>query len=569
MTHSLPSEARAPAFGVRVEVEAGKILVQAADSGGRGLPHAAFIVPVYAKRDRLHMIGPPVTSRGDEKGQRDDSLYNSLPHYYIKQPASPYVFEVPLHEWPEAQQVLVLLLYVQAQGIGGLARLPKLPDAAGSPPEILDTGSHAKNAVKRAAEAIRYALETDTLDDLRGGLIVGRPGRSHRSHRHKSDARAVSNLSFALASCQYPSDFLDHMPDGQHATRGPADASLLALGDLLGKPGAPTLLLLAGDQVYIDATAGLFDPKVVNDRFRIPYERRGQSRGVKAVMQRLDMAVEMMLDDHEIRDNWAKDPDPAMRKNDIVIKPGKLAYFRYERGKTEVLEKRLPAHIWRDDLTHNGMPFFLCDTRTERQGRTVSNWCEARIMGSTQFAKLCEWLTKPEHTEMPKFVLTSSAVLPRRREVAEAPTCALRSDAWDGYPFSLHKLLRFVCNKEIKGLVFLSGDEHVSSLVTARVTNSKTGKQSILHCIHSSALYAPYPFANGTADNFQANETFCFPDPDPEQGPYCCEVQTSFAPGDGFALVTTCRRRSHWRLDVKFHDSGGLKENGTFTRDLE
>ncbi|MBZ9810310.1 MULTISPECIES: alkaline phosphatase D family protein [unclassified Mesorhizobium] len=571
MTRSLPFEARAPVFGVRVGIEAGKILVQAADSGGRGLPHAALIVPVYAKGDRLHMIDPPATSPGDEKGQRDGSLHDSLLPYYIEQPASPYVFEVPLHKWPEAQQVLVLLLYVQAQGIGGLARLPKLPDAAESASEIPDKGLHAEYAVKRAAEAIRYALETDTLDDLRGGLILGRPGRSHRSYRHKSAIGTVSNLSFALASCQYPSDFLDHMPDGQHATRGPADASLLALGDLLGKPGAPTLLLLAGDQVYVDATAGLFDPKATDDRFRIPYERRGQSRGVKAVMQRLDMAVEMMLDDHELRDNWAKDPDPAMRKNDPVIKPGKLAYFRYERVKAGVLEKRLPAHIWRDDFTHKGMPFFLCDTRTEREGRTVSNWCKARIMGPTQFAKLREWLTKPEHAEVPKFVLTSSAVLPRRREVAEDPTCALRSDAWDGYPLSMHALLRFACDKEIKRLVFLSGDEHVSSLVTARVTNSKTGKQSILHCIHSSALYAPYPFANGTADNFQANETFYFrdPDPDPTNGPYCCDVQTSFAPGDGFALVTTCRRRSHWRLVVRFHDSRGLKGNGTFTRDLE
>ncbi|CAN7757529.1 alkaline phosphatase D family protein [Mesorhizobium sp. LjNodule214] len=559
MTSSLPSEARAPAFGVRVEVEEGKIRVQAADSGGRGFPHAAFIVPVLAKGDRLHRIDPPATNSGDEKG-------DSLPGYHIDQTASPFVFEVPLHEWPKAEQVLVLLLYIQAQGIGGFARLPKLPDVAGSPPEIPDTRPHFEKAMSEAAEAIRDALEADTLDDLRGGLIVRSPGRSHRSYSYKNAARTVSNISFALASCQYPSDFLDHMPDGQRATRGPADASLLALGDLLGKRGAPTLLLLAGDQVYIDATAGLFDPKVADDRFRIPYERRGQSRGVKAVMQRLDMVVEMMLDDHEIRDNWANDPDPAMRKEDTVIKPGKRAYFRFGRGKTGVLERRLPAHIWRDDFTHKGVPFFLCDTRTEREGRTVLNWKKARIMGPTQFEKLCEWLTKSEHAELPKFVLTPSAVLPRRREVAEDPTCALRSDAWDGYPVSMHALLRYVCDKELKRLVFLSGDEHLSSLVTARITNSKTGKQSILHSIHSSALYAPYPFANGVTDNFQANEAFYFPDP--VNGPYCCEVRTSFAPDDGFALVTTRRLRSRWRLHVKFHHSGGLKENGTFTRDL-
>jgi phosphodiesterase/alkaline phosphatase D-like protein len=104
------------------------------------------------------------------------------------------------------------------------------------------------------------------------------------------------------------------MPGGEHATRGPADASLLALGDLLNKPDAPTLLLLAGDQIYADATAGLFDPKVLDERYRIPQERRGESRGAKAVMQRLDLDVHMMIDDHEIKDNWApNDPDPEQQ----------------------------------------------------------------------------------------------------------------------------------------------------------------------------------------------------------------------------------------------------------------
>ena len=84
--------------------------------------------------------------------------------------------------------------------------------------------------------------------------------------------------TFSLASCQYPADMFERMPDGSNqpdgpfATRGPADASLLALGKLVdptdiasqrAPADPPTLLLLVGDQVYTDATAGLFDPKVV------------------------------------------------------------------------------------------------------------------------------------------------------------------------------------------------------------------------------------------------------------------------------------------------------------------
>ena len=555
MTRSLPFEARAPAFGVRIGVEAGKIRVQAADSGGRGFPHAALLVPVHRAGNRLCMVetGP---APGPDQMEQGESLVG----LYKPQSASPYVFDVPLHEWPPAEQVLVLLLYVQAEGIGGLARLPRLPDLSGPTPDVFDTLPHALKAMNEAVRAARDALEADTIDDLRGGLIVGDPKKLRRSYDRQTGGRPT-HIRFALASCQYPSDFLDHMPDSEHATRGPADASLLALADLLGESGAPTLLLLAGDQVYIDATAGLFDPKVTDDRFRMAYERRGQSRGVMAVMQRLDLAVETMLDDHEIRDNWANDPDPKMRSKDTDIVSGKQAYLKYQRGKTG----RLPAHLWRN-FTHDGIPFFLSDTRTEREGRTASNWNKARIMGPKQFDKLCEWLTRPEYAELPKFVLTPSAILPRRREVAEDPSCALHSDAWDGYPRSVHALLKFVCDEEITRIVFLSGDEHLSSLVTARVTNCITGKQCILHSVHSSGLYAPYPFANGVADNFQADETFFFPDL--ASGPYRCEVQTSFAPGDGFALLTAAHHPSGWRLNVDFHNACGLKVDGSFIREL-
>lgn len=556
MTRSLPFEARAPAYGVRIRVEGGTIRVQAADSGGRGFPHAALLVPVRRAGNRFCLI-ETTPALGPDKIEQKGMGFGE---FYLQPGASPYMFEVPLYEWPVAEQVLVLLLYVQAEGIGGLARLPKLPDLTDQTPDILDTVPHALKATQEAAQAICDALEADTFDDLRCGLIVGNSEKLRRSQARKR-VNWPTNIRFALASCQYPSDFLDHMPDGEHATRGPADASLLALADLLGESGAPTLLLLAGDQVYIDATAGLFDPKVTDDRFRMTYERRGQSRGVMAVTQRLDLVVETMLDDHEIRDNWANDPDPKMRSKDTDIKSGKQAYLRYQRGKTG----RLPARLWRN-FTHDGIPFFLSDTRTEREGRTALNCHQARIMGPEQFDKLCEWLTKPEYAELPKFVLTPSAILPRRRDVAEDPSCALHSDAWDGYPRSMHALLKFVCDKEVGRLVFLSGDEHLSSLVTARITNCITDKHCILHSVHSSGLYAPYPFANGVPDNFQANETFLFPSL--TSGPYRCEVQTSFAPGDGFALVAADRSRSGWRLDVDFHHAGGLKANGSFTREL-
>src|SRR5882724_446504 len=171
------------------------------------------------------------------------------------------------------------------------------------------------------------------------------------------------------------------MPATENATVGPPDKSLFGLSTLLSRPRAPTLLLLAGDQIYSDATAGLFDPKVQDERYRIPHERRGESRGAKAVMQRLDLDVHMMLDDHEIQDNWApNDPDPKQpHSGRTALQRGKAAYFLYERASRNV-----QANLWHK-ITHKGLPFFLADARTEREARTAASWRNAKIMQTKQF----------------------------------------------------------------------------------------------------------------------------------------------------------------------------------------
>jgi hypothetical protein len=439
-------------------------------------------------------------------------------------------FEVPCAKWPSGSRILVLLLYDQSEGIGGCPRPPR-------------SKRDDTNNLALVTEALTY----DSVDELRVGVISGGPSGPAPSSPIANGSRRIV---LALASCQYPSDIFNCMPDGEHATRGPADRSLLALGDRLNAPDPPTLLLLCGDQVYTDPTAGLFDPKVPDQKFRIPHERRGQSRGSIAVMQRLDLAVEMMLDDHEIRDNWEpNDPDlEAPGSGKTALERGRLAYFRYERGL-----RKEPAHVWHT-IEHNGLPFFLGDTRTEREGRTVLNWNDARIMGPEQCATLCEWLEADRYRDVPKFVLTAAGLLPRRLQVTEQPARALHSDGWEGYPASMHALLKFICDKEIKGVVFLSGDDHLSNLATATVTRSDGNRRCLLHSIHSSALYAPYPVANDAPEIFRGNENFCFPDPAmPSAGYYCCEVRTDFAPGDGFAVLAARSESSGWHLDVDFH----------------
>ncbi|MCP3446154.1 alpha/beta fold hydrolase [Bradyrhizobium sp. CCGUVB14] len=530
-------QAAAPAYGVRIRVlkYPGKIRILASDSPGRGRPRCALVVPVAQDGDRLvplHLGGSRAMPT-DINGLRSLGVCIGKPVRLRKRRRrrlGPYFFDVPFSDWPRhAPEVLVLLLYNQADGIGGN---PRPPD------RIVQSKSRLTNAV---SEALTY----DTISDLRGGLIRG----STSDLTSFDDVATPPRVTFALGSCLYPNDILNHMPAAESATWGVADATLLRLGQRLGEAAPPTLLLLAGDQIYADATAGLFDPRLKNSLYRMSQERRGESPGARAVLQRLDLDVRMMLDDHEIRDNWApNDPHAA-----TLLRRGRAAYWLYERASPEAL----PA-LWHK-VMHKGLPFFLADARTQREPRTAADWRNKAIMHPAQFRKLCKWLAVPRFAKSPKFVMTASALLPRRLTVSQEPAIALASDAWEGYPLSLHSLLRFICDHQIEGVVFLSGDEHISSVTEARVTCLGTGNSCTLHSIHSSGLFSPYPFANGSPGDFVAKDAFGFKHSDgvnPLQE-YRCEVTTEFYPGDGFALVTARSTSPRWFLDVEFSRSEG------------
>ena len=548
----------APAFGVEYRVDGLKTIVVARDGGASGWPLACIFIPVVLAGDRCEaVIGkapkkPPYTLPelvGAALMLAPDKLVDTADQ-----------FNIPNGKWPQKGTfVLALLLYEQSKNIGSsllqdyvhIDWLAARPHFAGFPEDY--------------SEAVRVkvneCLLSSSTDALRSGLVRQAPIASSvptiKTPIERNDNTlptdtpvGARSITFALASCQYPSDILDRMPSDEEATPGPADASLLALGRLLDPAGGPSLLLLMGDQVYVDATAGMFDPKQLDDKYRIPYQRRGESRGVQYVEQRTGLQRHKLIDDHEIDDNW----DPGSRCDP---RRGLEAYWRFQRPG------ELAGKVWRDDVVHGGLPFFLGDSRTKREARTATDWGTMKIMGDVQFNALLSWLVKPDHAGLPKFVATPSAFLPRSLAVKHDPACALHADAWDGYPWSQHALLRHICDHQVKGLVFLSGDQHISNMVEACVSfrDGETTRQCTFYSIHSSALYAPYPFANAIPEDFARDESFRFPDPG--TGPYSCRVRALFAPpGDGFALVKTMRTAAGgWEIQVVFHDATGPKKD--------
>jgi hypothetical protein len=386
-----------------------------------------------------------------------------------------------------------------------------------------------------------------------------------------------TSTAFALASCQYSKGILDELPTSSSIRRlaerfnhkkNPDQYRVLR--------DKPSFLLLLGDQIYIDETAGVFNPVTQEDLDQRKYESLyHESVGLRTVLQ--NIPCWRMLDDHEIEDNWEPSYFSRGRNNPRVIesyrrrKLGIKKYWRYQRmtGPDRVAGNSNALYFsMQRTLNGSAFAFFICDTRTQRGCRYGRNSVkQAHIIDPQQQGALFSWLREQKEStqEKPKFICSPAIFLPRLKTSGGVHPNPWLSDAWDGFPPSMGSLLKLIVDEQIAGVVFLSGDAHLCCTVKATitgplpkaaVTQDKPNSMTILS-IHSSGLYAPYPFANAQWEEFSSRETFYF-DVDGER--YSCEVeaQQSATQGDGFALIAPIEiAEKKWRLNVEFDLSGG------------
>jgi hypothetical protein len=558
-------ELTTPSLGARLAPAGGGVRLQVGNEGGRGVPSHLLLLPLQS--DDLQNLAFTLSCEEMRLGNGATGGAWNVYCNSLKDQSRPGPFfeEISPAEWEQANSFGGPLLVVLSFG-----------DPRG------ETDTTDRLAPQACMALPKILVDPDKAAWRRRGLLVSGARRvpDPFARRDKPDQSSVRSapppsLVFVLASCQYPAGIVDGTPQDFEALgseaempRGPADASLLRLHDRLvaSEPAErPSLLLLAGDQIYVDATAGLFDARAVarpgarhlsgleEEGLRVPYQNWLGSVGTQSVFGRL--TTRMMLDDHEFQDNWEPVGDgPSSNANEALnsLKAlGKAAYLRYQSASGASASK-----LWDEQFEHDGLRFFIADTRTERQARKAGLAPEGpRIMSERQDEALREWMAKD--ADRPAFVLSPSILLPRRRSSQRSRVGALRSDAWDGYPGSLERLLAHIGRTQRKGLVFLSGDEHLSCVVRATVTlrdwDGRMCDAVRLHSIHSSALYAPYPFANAQPEEFAASECWRFHDPDEPLVMCCCEVEVlRWAPGDGFACMQLLQQEGGWSLDVSF-----------------
>jgi len=152
-------------------------------------------------------------------------------------------------------------------------------------------------AGRRVSDA-RYATPVSVAIVSKAALQAAK--ETNPEHSDRDDGK----LCFALASCRYAATVTD---------RELADEGFGRLRDLLvsesnGRP-KPQLLFLAGDQIYADATAGLFDPTLGIERYDQRYLEAWTAPNAREVLRRVP--VYPMLDDHEVEENWEGRPVAA------------------------------------------------------------------------------------------------------------------------------------------------------------------------------------------------------------------------------------------------------------------
>ncbi|MFB9243066.1 alkaline phosphatase D family protein [Massilia antarctica] len=442
-----------------------------------------------------------------------------------------------LHSSLRGRELMGLL-----RGRRAMSTPPILP---GNPLALAAILAELLDFVDKTFDDIVVSIERELASSLATTLVPGLLGFGAGA-----TGKQPARLCFAMGSCQYPAGLLDEEP---------AFASFQRLSRRLDNEDGtvPAFLLLLGDQIYSDATAGLFDPSALDDRYVQPYEKLFANEHVKSVMRRLPTF--MMLDDHEIMDNW--EPLAHARRVDPNLTAGRAGYLRFQR--TNALVPSLGAaqtpHCLETGMPLRGFAFFIADTRTERMPRSAATAASDSIMSERQFTRLLDWLLVQHRAdpERPKFIASPSILVPRRlRAVHGGPGAhCLRSDAWDGYPASMQRLLAHIGGHGMRNVVFLSGDEHLSCTATLLVQPPGAGPAVTIRSFHSSALYAPYPFANSIAEDLaDSGDTFDFTDPAGAfPGRFDCKVEeVVYAKGDGFALVTAEQCGGRWDIVCTF-----------------
>lgn len=321
---------------------------------------------------------------------------------------------------------------------------------------------------------------------------------------------APGALSFIVGSCRYPG--LLWKAKKADEIFGPM------LAEAMGRSGrrAVELALMVGDQIYADKANRNIPLERADtfEEFQERYRTAFGSRNMRAFLRQVP--TYMILDDHEIEDNWVQDRVNYAEER-FLFSIAINAYMSYQwlHG---------PRNYGRRlfyDFECAGYPFFAMDSRTQRFMDDVkSDLDDNHLLGRPALAReepsqldiFLHWLREQQakRGDVPKFIVSPSVFAPNpitarqgRAGTKEQKVEWMQgSDSWPAFPTTRRAVLECIVANQIQNVVFLSGDIHCSNVAELSFSGSAAAAQLKAFSITSSAFYWPFPFADGDPSGY-------------------------------------------------------------------
>ena len=280
--------------------------------------------------------------------------------------------------------------------------------------------------------------------------------------------------------------------------------------------GLPDLMIMTGDQVYCDHEEGSIvstNPAKTIEEYYDNYYRAYQQPYFSKLGSKIPFF--MSMDDHEIKNDWHMDmimnTYNGYTDNRVHYENGVKSYLAYQASLSSVISNVTDIENNLDKLSnvsyeisieegespyedttkglfykysHGPAKFFSLDVRAERYMGQFS----PQMIGEMQKQALEEWLLENRDDEYVKFIITAVPMFPDTKNVFFYPFGA-PEDKWGGFCEQRIEILDFIRTNNIRKVVFVSGDVHVSLFSTLLYNNQDIGVYSII----SSGLSWPVP----------------------------------------------------------------------------
>lgn len=246
--------------------------------------------------------------------------------------------------------------------------------------------------------------------------------------------------------------------------------------DSKGRGIETNFIFFGGDQIYADALGELEITLPANEfhEYAALYEKAFSLPHFRKVTTTTGLPIYMQRDDHEL---WNNADGEEEAKRPQQSSDGHRAYALYQRPQG--LET---PHFWY--TSHHGVDVFYTDTRSERFPSLQ------RMISEDQMNALKTWLIDEARRDRIKVVTTSVPIF-----LLSTP------DTWDGFKAQKYELIDFIIKKNIKHVLFLSGDAHCQNDAQFKIYDQQgqdTGRSVVEVLV--SGLYA---ISRGKADELK------------------------------------------------------------------